>query len=188
MSGPPKHHYPHYSLQITVAVSTNKLQPSVPAYLPEPLVNLVHHLPPFNPTPFSAPFTLAPSLTLSPSQHPHPTLFQIALAVSTNKLRPSVPAYLPEPLVALCNKCCAFEPAERPSFAQVVVALDGVIRDLKQRVGDARAFSSDLHDLHHHHIIISSSPSAACTGLLRTLHARCIPCPRLVSDCKKSQP
>jgi serine/threonine protein kinase len=75
-----------------------------------------------------------------PYSHTFMTPVQIALAVSGDKLRPNLPAYLPASLVKLVNACCEFEAAKRPGFSEVVKDLEEIVAELKKRVSHCLAW------------------------------------------------
>ncbi len=56
--------------------------------------------------------------------------FQIAVQVSSNRLRPSLSADTPRPLFLLCNKCWQQEPGQRPQ-------MDDVLRTLEESLAKA---------------------------------------------------
>ncbi|GBF90534.1 hypothetical protein Rsub_03530 [Raphidocelis subcapitata] len=74
-------------------------------------------------------------------QKPYHTTFmtpvQIALAVSSGKLRPSVPAYIPVQLSALIARCCDPNPAKRPSMKEATNDLRQAIDTVKSKEGAA---------------------------------------------------
>lgn len=72
-----------------------------------------------------------------PYSHTFMTPVQIALAVSGDKLRPNLPAYLPANLAKVVNDCCDFDATKRPSFSVVVRALEAIIPELKSRESKA---------------------------------------------------
>ena len=53
-------------------------------------------------------------------------MFQIILAVAINGQRPSLPAYIPEPVRTLLDLCWVADPRCRPSATQVISMLDQV--------------------------------------------------------------
>lgn len=61
------------------------------------------------------------------------TPVQIALAVSSGKLRPSLPSHLPPALARLVARCCAHEARARPAFAEVAAELSAVVAALKAK-------------------------------------------------------
>jgi len=73
-----------------------------------------------------------------PYSHTFMTPVQIALAVSGDKLRPNLPAYLPANLAKVVNDCCDFDATRRPLFSVVVRALEAIIPELKSRVSSER--------------------------------------------------
>ena len=70
-----------------------------------------------------------------------PPVPQIALTISTGKLRPTLPGFVHPPLARLVSRCCEFEPARRPSIAQVVNELLAIVAALKLQVGVVAAWA-----------------------------------------------
>lgn len=58
---------------------------------------------------------------------------QIAMGVADEKLQPAVPGHLPADLVAIATWCCDFDPAMRPTFADIALELDKVVQQLQVR-------------------------------------------------------
>ena len=77
----------------------------------------------------------APSETGVPTPlHLAPLKTQIALAVSTNGARPSIPGYFPSELSSLVARCCAADPGQRPTFPEIAAELRDIIAALQKRV------------------------------------------------------
>lgn len=58
---------------------------------------------------------------------------QVALAVSSGKLRPSLPAYYPAELSSLVEACCEYDPAARPTLSDVITRLEAAAQAARQR-------------------------------------------------------
>jgi hypothetical protein len=93
---------------------------------------------------FSARAGPGPALLTRPCNTPHPPTHppthppapgpQIALAVSSNKLSPSVPSSFPAALVQLVAKCTSPEATARPNFQYIVSELHAAIAAVKKTV------------------------------------------------------
>lgn len=89
-----------------------------------------------------------------PYQHTFMTPVQIAMGVADEKLQPAVPGHLPADLVAIATWCCDFDPAMRPSFADITLELDKVVQQLQK---DSAAASGGLFGLWSSNSLIPSS-------------------------------
>lgn len=82
-------------------------------------------------------------------QIPYGTMqpMQVAVAVMSKGLRPKLPADMPRKYKKLTTACWAHDPQNRPSFAQILVALREIMRSLAVSpeptfLGDAAAPAS----------------------------------------------
>jgi hypothetical protein len=52
------------------------------------------------------------------------TPIQCALSVLNQNKRPEIPGWCPQPFKALINKCVERDPLSRPTFIEILAALD----------------------------------------------------------------
>ncbi|KAI8464577.1 MAG: kinase-like domain-containing protein [Monoraphidium minutum] len=67
----------------------------------------------------------------SPYAHAFLTPVQVALAVSSDRMRPSLPDSAHPKLRTLVQSCCEVDPAKRPPFSAIVRDLEALIPELK---------------------------------------------------------